>query len=117
MHTPLQQLKEKVSVQEFQFSSLVEHGRGLLDSMDPGTEAEQYMDGKLSTLEQRWTELVSQVLMVPLWYHGVDLPDTLYPLASLSPVPSSSQSMAEEGIVRNTGAYLHVPECSLFHLL
>jgi hypothetical protein len=60
----LQQLKEKVSVQEFQFSSLVEHGRGLLESMDPGTEAEQYMDGKLSTLEQRWTELVSQVLFV-----------------------------------------------------
>jgi histidinol phosphatase-like PHP family hydrolase len=64
-HTPLQQLKEKVSVQEYQFSSLVEHGRALLDSMDPGTEAEQFMDGKLSTLEQRWTDLVSQVHMVP----------------------------------------------------
>ena len=62
-HT-LQQLKEKVSVQEHQFSSLLEHGRALLESMDPGTEAEQYMDGKLSTLDQRWTELVSQVFLI-----------------------------------------------------
>ena len=66
--TPLQQLKEKVSVQEHQFSSLVEHGRALLESMDPQTEAEQYMDGKLSTLDQRWTELVSQVLIIYLMY-------------------------------------------------
>ena len=62
-HTHTQQLKEKISLQECQFTSLVEHGRALLDSMDPQTEAEQYMDGKLSSLDQRWTELVSQVHM------------------------------------------------------
>ena len=62
-HTQTQNLREKVSLQENQFKALVDQGNALLESMDPQTDAEQFMDGKLSNLEQRWTDLVSQVRM------------------------------------------------------
>ena len=50
-----------MSLEEYQFTALVEQGKAMLESMDPQTDAEQFMDGKLSDLEQRWTDLVSQV--------------------------------------------------------
>ena len=67
IHTQTQHLREKVSLQENQFKALVDQGRALLDSMDPQTEAEQFMDSKLSILEQRWTDLVSQVGLHVTW--------------------------------------------------
>ena len=55
-----QALKKKIPDEEHQFTALVYQGKALLDSMDPQTDAEQFMDGKLIQLEQRWTDLVTQ---------------------------------------------------------
>ena len=77
--------------------------------MDPQTEAEQFMDGKLSTLDQRWTELVSQVHRVP-WSRFTCRRRTLHwPLSSAVP-RLVNDGKACMGIKRNTGAYV------LFHL-
>ena len=58
--THFQKIKARLEEKELVFSEIVKLGNTMLEDMDEQTEPEQFMDDKLSTLEQRWSDLVSQ---------------------------------------------------------
>ncbi len=57
---PMQALKEQLPSYESQFTELFEHGDIMMPKMVEGEEAAQSVDQKLSSFEQRFTDLVTQ---------------------------------------------------------
>ena len=73
-------------MEEAKVLHLIEHGNTILASVEPRGEAEGYMDKKLSEVEQRWYNLVTQVCVCVSIYLSV----VIYTVFSLSLSPPVS---------------------------